>query len=191
MYGSSSGLTRERSQLWSQDTPGVRGKAEGEDGFGSVLVTADLGRGDQDDLAIGVGGENGSTGAVSVLYGSTTGLATGGNQLWTQASPGVPGRRTQAQEGFGLSLAAGRFGGLRGSGRRRAHRPGRRPGRGRIGQRAAWLRRRSDQPWRAAVEPADSRDQGHPRGRRLVRLVPGGRSLLRPSQRRLGRRRLW
>jgi hypothetical protein len=111
VYGSSAGLTRERSQLWSQDTPGVRGTTEGEDGFGSVLVTADFGRGDQDDLAIGVGGENGSTGAVAVLYGSTTGLATGGNQLWTQASPGVPGRRSAGQEGFGLSLAAARFAG--------------------------------------------------------------------------------
>jgi hypothetical protein len=111
VYGSSSGLTRERSQLWSQDTPGVRGKAEAEDGFGSVLVAADFGRGDQDDLAIGVGGENGSSGAVAVVYGSTTGLGVAANQLWTQASRGVPGKRTRAQEGFGLSLAAAPFSG--------------------------------------------------------------------------------
>jgi len=74
-------------------------------------VAADFGRGDQDDLAIGVGGEDGRRGAVAVLYGSTAGLAVGANRLWTQASPGVPGRRTRAQEGFGLSLAAARFSG--------------------------------------------------------------------------------
>lgn len=113
VYGSAAGLARERSQLWSQDTPGIQGAAEDEDGFGSVLVAADFGRGEQDDLAVGVGGENGRSGAVAVLYGSSTGLAVGGNRLWSQASPGVPGKRQRgrAQEHFGLSLAAAHFAG--------------------------------------------------------------------------------
>jgi hypothetical protein len=113
VYGSASGLTAARSQRWSQDSPGIRGVAELEDGFGSALVAADFGRGPQADLAIGVSGENGQSGAVAVLYGSITGLSATGNQLWTQSSPGVPGRRQRGrdEELFGARLAASNFAG--------------------------------------------------------------------------------
>jgi disulfide bond formation protein DsbB len=65
-----------------------------------------------DDLAIGAAFEDLSgvldAGAVNVLYGSASGLATRGAQLWTQDSPGVPGTAQQA-EFFGVALAAGDF----------------------------------------------------------------------------------
>jgi hypothetical protein len=64
------------------------------------------------DLAVGapfesIGGIV-AGGAVSVLYGTPTGLATSGSQLFTQNSPGVVG---VAEEGdaFGRALAAGDF----------------------------------------------------------------------------------
>lgn len=110
VYGSPSGLSPARRQLWSQSTPGILGQPESDDGFGSVLVAADFGRGSQDDLAIGVGGEDGFRGAVAVIYGSSAGLTAAGNQLWTQASKGIPGKR-QPHDNFGLSLAAGSFSG--------------------------------------------------------------------------------
>lgn len=112
VYGSPSGLSPARRQLWSQSTPGILGEPESDDGFGSVLVAADFGRGSQDDLAIGVGGEDGFRGAVAVIYGSSAGLTAAGNQLWTQAGHGIPGKR-QPHEYFGLSLAAGSFSGGR------------------------------------------------------------------------------
>ena len=74
-----------------------------------------LRRNTYDDLAIGVTGE-GSTdegdmpGAVQVLYGSADGLTARGNQLWSQATPGLrtPPYVTFA---FGSTLAAGHFAG--------------------------------------------------------------------------------
>jgi FG-GAP repeat len=64
------------------------------------------------DLAVGapfesIGGVV-AGGAVSVLYGTPTGLAASGSQLFTQNSPGVVG---VAEEGdaFGRALAAGDF----------------------------------------------------------------------------------
>jgi hypothetical protein len=65
-----------------------------------------------DDLAVGVAFEDLGgvldAGAVNVLYGSPTGLATDGAQLWTKDSPGVPGTAQQA-EFLGAALAAGDF----------------------------------------------------------------------------------
>jgi len=45
LYGSSQGLTRQRSQLWSQATPGVAGSPEWEDSFGIALAVGNFGRG--------------------------------------------------------------------------------------------------------------------------------------------------
>ena len=73
------------------------------------MIAANFGRGPQDDLAIGVRFENNREGAVHVIYGSPTGLAAAGNQLWTQKSNGVGGRG-ESGDLFGSSLAAGNFG---------------------------------------------------------------------------------
>ena len=73
------------------------------------MIAANFGRGPQDDLAIGVRFDNNREGAVHVIYGSPTGLAAAGNQLWTQKSNGVGGRG-ESGDLFGSSLAAGNFG---------------------------------------------------------------------------------
>ena len=108
MYGSPTGLTAHRSQLWSQNTPGVAGHTESHDGFGSALVAANFGYGPHDDLAIGVHGENHDAGAVNILYGSPAGLTSDHNQIWDQASPGVPGS-PERDDAFGVALVAGQF----------------------------------------------------------------------------------
>lgn len=64
------------------------------------------------DLAIGNPAENVNgaphAGAVTVLYGSPSGLSPAGSQVWSQDSNGVPGI-AQANDAFGTSLAAGDY----------------------------------------------------------------------------------
>ena len=114
LYGAKNGLASDL-QTWTQNTPGVLGTAEHYESFGESLVADNFAGTAYDDLAIGVTGE-GSTdegdmpGAVQVLYGSVDGLTARGNQLWSQATPGLrtPPYTTFA---FGSTLAAGHFAG--------------------------------------------------------------------------------
>ena len=109
VYGSASGLTADRAQSWSQSSPGVRGRPEPKDQFGQTLTAGDFGRGSQDDLAVGVPGENG-VGAAQVLYGAAAGLTPTGSQFWRLASPGIPGKARNGQM-FGRGLVDGDFDG--------------------------------------------------------------------------------
>ena len=128
LYGSSTGLQATGiggpdDQFWTQDTPNVQGIAEQEDFFGQTLAAGDFNGDSFDDLAVGVPGEDlGSggaaimdAGAVTVLYGSATGLqatGTGGpdDQGWTQDSNFVMDDAEQFDR-FGDSLASGNFNG--------------------------------------------------------------------------------
>jgi hypothetical protein len=108
LYGSATGPTGTGSQLLSQDTSGVPGSAETDDGFGSTLATGDFNNDTFADLAVGAPGEGvGATvaaGAVNVLYGSATGLTGTASQLFTQA-----GGTVESGDRFGSALAAGDF----------------------------------------------------------------------------------
>jgi hypothetical protein len=113
LYGSAAGLTTTGDQLLTQDSPGIANLAEAGDEFGTALAAADFGVSGQADLAIGVPGEDLAgvvdAGAVNVVYGSGTGLAAAGNQLLSQATPGIanaPG----VFDDFGLTLAVANFG---------------------------------------------------------------------------------
>jgi len=112
IYGSASGLTVAGNQLWNLDSPGVLGTAHAGDLFGFSLATGDFNHDGFADVAVGAPGEGPpqSAGAVTVLYGSASGLATTGNQLWTQNSPGIIGVAAPFDL-FGYSLAAGDFSG--------------------------------------------------------------------------------
>jgi hypothetical protein len=106
LYGSATGLSRTGGQLFSQ----VGGTPEDTDWFGGVLAAGDFNHDGAADLAASAVAEDvGSVwdaGAVSVLYGSATGLSRTGGQLLTQNSAGVPDY-AEAKDGFGGALAAG------------------------------------------------------------------------------------
>jgi hypothetical protein len=113
LYGTASGLTASGSQLWTQDTPGVLDQAEPGDQFGMERLAAGDPNGDGfDDLAIGVRAEDlgpiADPGAVEVLYGSAAGLTDGGNQFWSQDSPGILDQ-AEERDRWGRTLEMGDF----------------------------------------------------------------------------------
>ncbi|MGW5634489.1 VCBS repeat-containing protein [Streptomyces sp. NPDC003832] len=92
----------------TQDTGNVPGTSEGNDWFGYELDLGDINGDGFLDLAIGVAGENiGSavdTGAVTVLYGTASGLNTAsGAQSFAQSTAGVPGS-DEDDDRFGIDL---------------------------------------------------------------------------------------
>lgn len=114
LYGTTEGLSSTGDQFWHQDSPDVLDVAEAGDRFGYSLATADFGGVTTPDLAIGVPYETiqaplDEHGVVNVLYGSSTGLTTAGNQLWWQDSTGV-NDLAEAGDSFGKTLTARNFG---------------------------------------------------------------------------------
>lgn len=92
IYGSGTGLTSAGDQVWHQDVEGAADIAEGHDLFGYSLASGNFGAGPEDDLAIGIPKEDVPTyngGAAQVVYGSSSGLAPAGNELWQQDSDGL------------------------------------------------------------------------------------------------------
>lgn len=112
LYGSNSGLSGSGDQFWDQNTDGIEGVAETDDGFGSALTVGDFDGDGRDDLAVGVPGEAvGSktyAGAVNTIYGSSGGLSASGDEYWYQDQSGVEGVSDEF-DGFGSALAAGDF----------------------------------------------------------------------------------
>jgi hypothetical protein len=124
-YGTSTGLTAARNQIFTQRSPGILDVTEAADKFGSALAAGDFNGDGQSDLAVGVPLENvgsiSDAGAVAVIYGSTPGEITvdGGltstdNQFWTQDTvQGFSEIQEQSEpfDRFGASLAVGDFNG--------------------------------------------------------------------------------
>jgi hypothetical protein len=112
LYGTPTGLSGAGGQFFTQDSPGVPGAAEPDDGFGYTLAVGDFDRDGFADLAIGVLDEDVGAivdaGAVNVLYGTAGGLTGAGSQIFTQNSPGV-GSAAEPNDSFGHALAAGDF----------------------------------------------------------------------------------
>jgi hypothetical protein len=112
IYGSSSGLDPFGSpdaQFFTQDSAGVPGAAEAGEAFGTSLAAGNFDV-SSDDVAVGVPGEDvsgvGGAGGVNVIYGTSGALDADGSpaaQLFSQASPGVPGD-PESRDGFGLGL---------------------------------------------------------------------------------------
>jgi hypothetical protein len=120
LYGSPAGLTSSGAQTWTQDSPGIAGRAVGATGsseigdqFGSALAAGPLTGGPYAALAIGAYGDGATPrrqgpGSVTVLYGSAKGLTARGADRWTHASPGIKGRPVESG-GFGGTLTIGHF----------------------------------------------------------------------------------
>ncbi|WP_148045040.1 FG-GAP-like repeat-containing protein [Nocardioides marmorisolisilvae] len=111
LYGSANGLTATGAQVFTQNSPGVASSAEQSDFFGSALAAADFNHDGRADLAIGVPRENAAVadaGAVTVLFGSPTGLTGEGSRLFTQNNAGT-GNKEERADLFGSALAAGDF----------------------------------------------------------------------------------
>ena len=109
LYGSPAGLSTLNNQQWHQGSPDVLGAVEAGDRFGRALTATNFGNGPQADLAIGIAGEDVGdiidAGAVSILYGSSSGLSAANNQLGHQDTPGILGV-AEAGDVFGCSLAS-------------------------------------------------------------------------------------
>jgi len=114
LYGSASGLAAAGNQFWSQNSKGVIGVAETNDGFGTVVAAGDFNGDGFSDLAIGVPfesiGSATNAGGVNVLYGSSSGLVSAGNQFWSQNSKGILDTSETGDE-FGSALSARDFNG--------------------------------------------------------------------------------
>jgi hypothetical protein len=111
LYGSPSGVRAARDQLWTLDTPGIKGLAGANFRFGWTLAAGELSGNGRDDLAIGLPGGTISgqreAGAVTVLYGRRGGLSAN-DDLWSQDARGINGQ-AGARDNFGSALAIGDF----------------------------------------------------------------------------------
>ena len=110
VIGSTSGLTATGSNYWYQNAPGISDGDEAGDRFGAMLAAGNVGNGARADLAIGAPGENVGAGVVHAIYGSASGLAAAGQQLWSQNSAGISDA-DETGDHFGASLAIANFGG--------------------------------------------------------------------------------
>ena len=111
LYGSGRGLQAARNRIWTQNSRGIKGVAGRIHHFGAALAAGDLDADGRDDLAIGVPGGRiagaSAAGAVSVLYGSASGVSAR-DQLWSQGARGIKGA-AEAHDRFGWSVAMGDF----------------------------------------------------------------------------------
>jgi hypothetical protein len=113
IYGSGSGLGAPKNQVWHQNASGIQGAAEPDDLFGFGLAAGDFDGDGYSDLAVGAVGEDLSqptAGAIHVIYGSASGLQSGGNQLIHQDTVSIKDA-VETGDRFGGTLAVGDFDG--------------------------------------------------------------------------------
>lgn len=114
LYGTDSGLQRDRWQGWYQGYGGFLGAREAYDRLGWSVTAGDFNRDGFDDLVMGVPDEDiygeVDAGAVQVLYGTSGGLTTDGNQIWHQ-NIGILHGACEDGDRFGLTVEAGDFNG--------------------------------------------------------------------------------
>src|SRR5437899_991792 len=105
LYGSSSGLTSDHRQIWSQGSHGIGDHSVRGDYFGFSLACCDFNHDGFDDLAVGAPGEDQGAGVVLVLYGSSDGLTSDHHQYWRQGSNGILGHYDSGDHFGGTDLS--------------------------------------------------------------------------------------
>ncbi|MBG02410.1 MAG: hypothetical protein CL470_09115 [Acidimicrobiaceae bacterium] len=112
LYGTSKGLSTEQAQNIDQSTKGVPDAGESGDNWGRALASGDFNNDGYIDLAVGAPGENygqhPEVGAVTILYGTQTGITTSNAFRIHQNIPLVPDRN-EAYDHWGAVLATGDF----------------------------------------------------------------------------------
>ena len=107
LRGASTGLTGTGSQVWTQNTAGISGTAEKNDGFGGYLQIANVVSHKYAGLVIGVPGEDTGTltdnGAIEVMRGGSNGLTATGSQFFDGQGL-VGGAENNEQMGLQLAL---------------------------------------------------------------------------------------
>jgi hypothetical protein len=99
------GLSNTRCQKWHQESGGIAGEAESDDGFGGALAAGDFNADGVDDLAIGAPGENDGGGVVIAVYGRRGfGLTGRDSQSWSQDTADIPDHQEDLDL-FGQALA--------------------------------------------------------------------------------------
>ena len=112
IQGSASGPVTSSQKDIDQNTAGVPGSSEAEDGFGTELDLGDVNGDGHLDLAVGAPGETvdgvAHTGAVTVLYGAAdgSGITGDGAQWFSQNSAGVP-NADETDDNFGSDVHLG------------------------------------------------------------------------------------
>lgn len=107
-WGAAGGIgTGREATVLDQDSEGVPGTGESGDSFGADVSVRDVTGDGHADIAVGVPGEDvggtPATGAVVLLKGSASGVATTGAQTFHQETAGVPGV-AEADDGFGAGV---------------------------------------------------------------------------------------
>jgi hypothetical protein len=114
LYGANAGLTGVGSQIFYQDVKNVAGVSEGGDFFGRSLATGDIDGNGNDDLVVGVPGEDVGralvAGAIQTFLGTPAGITVARNRIWHQDSPGVIGT-VEDDDRFGAAVTVGDFDG--------------------------------------------------------------------------------
>ncbi len=116
VYGSATGLTAAGNQIFQQGENGLSGVSEAGDQFGWAIAVGDFNSDGRDDLAVGIpfenieAGANTDAGAIQLIYGAATGLATGANEVIHQDTANVLGTAASGDQ-FGYALTVGDFNG--------------------------------------------------------------------------------
>ena len=118
LFGGPNGLQADSpdDQLWSQDSPGVKDKAENGDLFGRSLGAGDYNGDGYGDLVVGSYDEKigipriREAGAFNVLYGGPNGLQADSpdDQFWYQGENGLSDMAEVGDE-FGRAITSGDF----------------------------------------------------------------------------------